>query len=261
MTQERSANIDLLSFNPAEYLNEYYRSVQYENDQLLRFFARASKLVPDRSTFLEYGGGPTIYQLVSFAPRVSSICFTDYIEKNILSVKDWIKTEEYAHDWSDFITVSLQHEGIAHPSREHIKQREAQIKEKLSTFGYVDAFNRHRDKVPLQHFDIVSANFVAESISFDEASWKKSLDSLLSYVKPGGFISMTAIRGATYWKTGDKRFPAFSVDARSISDELTVRGFAIEMIDEIDAEISDQEHPDYQGYNGMVFVLGQQKHR
>ena len=261
MTQEGSQNMDFLSFNPTEYLNEYYRFVRYENDQLLRFFARASKLVPDCSTFLEYGGGPTIYQLVSFAPRVGSICFTDYIDKNILSVKDWIQKEENAHDWSDFITVALQHEGIEHPSREHIKQRETQIKAQLSAFGYVDAFNRHRDQVPLQHYDIVSANFVAESISFDEVSWKRSLDSLLSYVKPGGFISMTAIRGATYWKTGDKRFPAFSVDAHSISKELTGRGFAIEMVDEIDAEISDQEHPDYEGYNGMVFFLGRQKHK
>ena len=180
---------------------------------------------------------------------------------NILSVKDWIKTEKHAHDWSEFISAALQHEGIAHPSTDHIKQREDQIKAHLSAFGSVNAFNRHLDQVPLKQYDVVSANFVAESISFDEATWKKSLDSLLLYLRPGGLLSMTAIRGATYWKIGEKKFPAFNVDARLISEELTARLFAIEMIDEIDAEISDPEHPDYEGYDGMVFVLGRQIYR
>lgn len=261
MTDARSHNIDFSFFNPDEYLNEYYRSVRFENNELLRFFVKASKIVPEGSTFLEYGGGPTIYQLVSFTPRLGSICFTDYVGKNIIAVKDWIKKEEHSHDWTPFIAAALQHEGIEHPSAEQIKEREYQIRAQLMNFGYVDAFNRHLDEVPLQQYDVVSSNFVAESIAFDETSWRKCLDSLLSYVKLGGILCMTAIRGATYWKTGDKNFPAFSVNARSIKKELMDRGFEIENIDEIDAEVTDQKHPDYEGYDGMVFVIARYKHQ
>ena len=253
--------LDFKYFRSKEYLSEYYHSVRSENDELLRFFATASSLIPEDSTFLEYGGGPTIYQLVSFSPRLKSIYFTDHIRQNLLAVQDWIQTKEHSHDWTSFVAVALQHEGIANPSREQIREREDNIKSQMSGFGHVDAFNPHLDEVPSQQYDVVSANFVVESIATDAISWKKGLDSLLSYLKPNGLLSLTSIRGASYWKVGHIKFPAFSVNASSITEELRARGFSIELIHEIDAEVTDQGHPKFEGYDGMVFLMARHQQR
>ena len=212
-------------------------------------------MIPEGSTFLEYGGGPTVYQLVSFAPRVKSIFFTDHLRQNLLAVQAWMQTTEHAHDWTPFIAAALQHEGISYPSTAQILEREDYLKAQLCGFGHVDAFNRKLDEVPLQHYDVVAANFVVESIAKDATSWRQGLDSLLSYLKPGGLLSLTSIRGATYWKVADTKFPAYSVSASSITEELRARGFVIEMIHEIDAEITEQRHPAYEGYDGMVFII------
>lgn len=251
--------LDFSCFSSDDYLAEYYSAVRFENNELLRFFAKASKLVSADSTFLEYGGGPTIYQLVSFAPRVKSIYFTDHLSRNLLTVKAWLKTKQPSHDWTPFIAVALQHEGIASPSAAQISERENYLKAQLQGFGHVDAFNRHLDDIPLEHYDVVSANFVVESITADEKGWRQGLDSLLSYVKPGGLLSLTSIRGAKYWKINDKKFPAFSVSASLITEELRARGFVIEIVHEIDAQITEQNHPSYEGYDGMVFIVARHK--
>mgnify|MGYP000181446558 CR=1 FL=1 len=251
--------LDFSCFSSDDYLAEYYSAVRSENNELLRFFAQASKLVSTGSTFLEYGGGPTIYQLVSFAPRVESIYFTDHLSRNLLTVQAWLQTKKPSHNWTPFIAAALQHEGIASPSAAQISERENYLKAKLCGFGHVDAFNPHLDDIALKQYDVVSANFVVESITVDVKGWRRCLDSLLSYVKPDGLLSLTSIRGATYWKIKDKKFPAFSVSANSITEELRARGFVIEIIHEIDAQITEQSHPGYEGYDGMVFIMARRK--
>lgn len=259
MKSNKSNIRDFTHFSPNEYLNEYYHSVFSENDKLLHFLASVAEVVPQGSTLLEYGGGPTIYQIISFAPRVSTIHFTDYLPENIEAVQDWLNTEAHAHDWKPFVDVALQHEGIKEPTNLQIEERENLVRKQLHSFGHVDAFNIKNDNVKHQAYDVVSANFVAESIAFDDISWRAGLDSILSYVKPGGLLSMTAIRGATYWMTGNKKFPAYYVDAKSLNDELTLRGYEIQMLTEIDAEITDVNHQNYEGYDGMVFLLAKKK--
>src|SRR5689334_2040520 len=76
----QSTQNDFASFSPAAYLQEYYDHIGPENDELLRFFAEAFKLVPPETVMLEFGGGPTIYQLISAAVKVSTIDFTDYLD-------------------------------------------------------------------------------------------------------------------------------------------------------------------------------------
>ena len=246
---------DFDNFTPEEYLNEYYHSVFSEIDKLLRFFSRAAHTINKGATLLEYGGGPTIYQLVSFAPKVESIHFTDYLHENILAVQDWIKEEAHAHNWTPFVEIAIEYETGRKPSAEEVKERENLVRKQLHDFGHVDALDPAQDTVPHTTYDMVSVNFVAESISTTEEQWNRSLDSILAYVKNGGQLCMTAIRGAEYWVSGGKQFPAFSVDVDMIRAELSKRGFKIEMIEEIDAEVTDPKHPQYEGYDGMIFVL------
>ena len=246
---------DFGSFTPEEYLSEYYHSVFSENDKLLRFFSRAAHAINKNATLLEYGGGPTIYQLISFAPKVKSIHFTDYIHDNLLAVQKWINKEERAHNWTPFVEVAIEYETGRKPSHETVTEREELVRSLLHDFGHVDALNPAVDTTPHKQYDMVSVNFVAESISKTEEDWQKSLDSILTYVKPGGQLCMTAIRGAEYWVSGGKQFPAFSVTAKQLEREILRRGFTLEMIEEIDAEIMDKSSAEYEGYDGMVFVL------
>lgn len=248
---------DFKRFVPVSYLNEYYATVIPENDKLMDFFADVSKKVPKSKHLLEYGGGPTIYQLISLTNNVSNIDFTDYLESNNLQVRAWLKSHKNAHNWRPFVGVALFYELGSPPTSSAISARERRVKSSIKTFGHVDAFNPKNDKTARQKYDIVSSNFVAESISSNITEWRKSLRSVTGYVDENGWLVMTAIRNARYWRSGEDTFAAYAIQKVDLERELKKLGFKVVISRQIDADQVDPTHPEYEGYDGMVFVLAQ----
>src|SRR5437016_4759086 len=73
-------------FDPIAYLREYYNHLGEENRELLRFLDQAYAYIFTEigtARMLEFGGGPTIYQLISAARYPVSIDFSDYLDSNL----------------------------------------------------------------------------------------------------------------------------------------------------------------------------------
>lgn len=245
-------------FSPADYLREYYSEVGLENDELLRFFADIAPSMPPGEDLLEYGGGPTVYQLLSFAPAVGGIVFGDYLTKNLDAVAQWIEARPGAHDWAPFARAALRHEGVPADAHE-VEQRLDLVRRRIRTLCRVDALAEAETEAPPTRYAFVSTNFVAESIATTPDDWRRALRTIAGTVRPGGHLAMTAIRNADRWRVGDHWFPALPVDADDIRSTLHDLGHRIEHLVEIDAEILDPAHPGYEGYDGMVFCLSRQR--
>ena len=245
------------TFSPAEYLTEYYSSVSGENTELLKFFIEASRFIPIGVTMLEHGGGPTVYQLISYAFKVSTIEFADYLSRNIAELEKWDKCMPEAHDWTSFTKVALTLELGRAPTNDKITYRENLVRKKLAHFSHVNAFDKKDDTTRLKKYDFVSSNFVAESIACDRREWVKALKNITSYVSSGGLLSMTVIRNAEYWVSGGKKYPSYPVSHDTVIAELQKLGFKITLARQIDADIMDHQDSNYEGYDGMVFVLAQ----
>ena len=242
-------------FTPSAYLDEYYHSVFSENDYLLRFFARAALLVPDGASILEYGGGPTVYQLISLATRAGSIHFTDYLRSNLDEVGRWLAGHAQAHDWRPFIRSALLHEGRHMAGPDEIRKREALIRARVYLSGHVDALDPSFDEAPDQVFDVVSSSFVAESIAGSQVEWMTAMKSICAKVAPDGLLIMAAIRNAPYWVSGGRRYPGFPINRGMLIDGIVERGFVPFYIDEIDAEVTYPGDPGFEGYDGMLFTI------
>jgi len=254
---EKILGRDFKRFLPESYLEEYYATVIPENDKLMAFFADVSTKLPKVKTLLEYGGGPTIYQLISLAGKVSEIDFTDYLESNLTQVKNWVKVKKSAHNWRPFVRVALYYEYGSMPTTNAVSARERKVRSLLKSFGRVDAFKPEHDKTAHQKYDIVSTNFVAESISSNKTEWRCGLRSIVNYVDDNGWLVMTAIRNARYWRSGDDHFASYAIQKKDLEQELKRMGFKIVISRQIDADQTDPTHPEYEGYDGMVFVLAQ----
>jgi hypothetical protein len=241
-------------FTPSAYLNEYYHSVFSENDHLLRFFAEAALLVPDGASILEYGGGPTVYQLISLATRAGSIHFTDYLRSNLDEVERWLTGHEQAHDWRPFIRSALLHEGYRKAGPDEIRNREALIRARVCSSGRVDALDPSFDEAPNQVFDVVSTSFVAESIAGSQREWRTAMRSICARVAPTGLLIMTAIRNAPYWVSDGRRYPSFPINRDMLIDGISELGFVPLYVDEIDAEVTDPSDPSFKGY-GTLFSI------
>ncbi len=242
-------------FTPAAYLAEYYHSVYSENDHLLRFFAQAAGLVGEGASIQEYGGGPTVYQLISLAPRAASIHFTDYLRSNLEEVERWLVSHEQAHDWRPFIRSALLHEGYRAAGPDEIHHREALMRERVRSCGHVDALNPGAGEAPGRTFDVVSTSFVAESIAGSHAQWKTALASICAGVAPAGLLIMTAIRNAPYWVSGGRRYPSFPIDRDRLVEGLAELGFSPLLVEELDADVKDSADPGYKGYDGTLLTV------
>ena len=52
---------------------------------------------------LEFGGGPTIYTLISAALYVKDITFAEYVDASRAEVRKWIDRDPDAHNWFPYV--------------------------------------------------------------------------------------------------------------------------------------------------------------
>jgi SAM-dependent methyltransferase len=242
------------SFVPRDYLEEYYGRVDHENDALLVFLVEASRRIPEDALMLEFGGGPTIYQLVSAAPRVSAIHFAEYLDTNLDEVRRWLTADKEAFDWTAFIDRSLELEGDG-ASRDAQSERARLLRRKVTMLLHCDATRPD----PLgsdgrARYDVVGVHFVPESITSSKAEWRQALENISTLLRPGGLLIMSAVLQARCWRTGEHQYPAVDIGADELQATLSALGFADIDCRSIEAEVIDDGAPDFAGYSGMAFL-------
>jgi hypothetical protein len=216
---------DFGSFSPSIYLEEYYSEIQKEDQHHLHYLAKAYADITGDLTLLEFGGGPTLYQLMSAAAKVKEIHFSDYLESNLVEVRKWVNRDSNAFNWNNVTATALQAEGIT-PTPDAINAREETLREKLTKFLPCNAFQEYPlggDAVV--QYDIVNTHFVAESITDSRNERKQIFAKICSYVKSGGKLVMAAMKCCTAWKNGPKKFPATYITESDIVELLTANGF------------------------------------
>jgi NNMT/PNMT/TEMT family len=242
------------SFSAATYLDEYYSTIGPENDRLLRFLARVHRHQRPGGRMLEFGCGPTIYQLISPAARFESIDVCDYLDDNLTAIRSW-KSGASSHDWTPFFDRALQCESKEAVDEAASRRRADLVRSRLERFLPCDALDDVRllpgGRPP---YDSVGVNFVLESITADRDAWAMALTRVAGLVATGGHLVLCSLEQATYWRCGPSRFPAVPLSRNDILDALRKLGFHLDVVEHVDAEVVDASAPDYAGYPGMLLV-------
>lgn len=249
-----STAVDFAQFKPRDYLDFYYTRIDEENQSLLQFFADAYKDIPTDSMMLEFGGGPTIYQIICAAKHAKAIDFCDYLEGNLDEIKLWQDGDSKSFSWDQFIKRALEIEGL--PSGlSDITKREKLIKSKLRKIMPADAFRT--DPCGLEYreyYDVLGLSFVPEGITNSKPVWQELMANITSLLKPGGTLANAAILEAEYWRSGSQILPAVYLTEDDFKQTFSKLGLSIQSLHSIPSEILDKSDPDYTGYGGMVFI-------
>ena len=251
MRNTKEIEFDFDTFDPRGYLREYYMTIDYENDQLLRFFSECYRDINPRSTLLVFGSGPTLYSLITAATKVDTIHVCDRLDSNLHEIQLWKRGDEEAFNWEPFIQRALELEGKSRVKREDLRRRAELLRSKLTTFCSCDAFS----SPPLQgnHFneyDIVQVNFAPESITSSLIKWERAIHNIISLLKPQGTLILTALKNAVYYQLQEKKIPAVSIDEKVLTQILRKFGFR-------EAHILVQTIPaslPYRGYSGIILI-------
>lgn len=251
---------NFLNFSPQEYLEEYYSHIGTENSALLSFFSKAYKDFDENSLkTLEIGGGPTIYQLISLAPVAKCVHFTDYLVKNLEQIKHWVKNDSRGYNWDNFILYALN---IEQPGKVHdqdsILERKGLIQKKLTNFSTCNVFKDSVVDTNEGPYDLLSMNFVAESVSSDMKEFTAVLSRMSNLLVPGGVFVMSGLLKAKFWVEGGRKFPSTYLTEKDVIDLLTNIGYKIEIFDTVAAE-HDKSDPENQGYEGIFMVKARMK--
>jgi hypothetical protein len=240
-------------FDPGAYLDEYYGDIGDENMALLAFLASAYQGIPKGGRLLDFGGGPTIYPLISAADRVDEIHFSDYLESNLEEVRRWLHRDPTAFDWDDFIRKAIELESGAPCSEAAAEGRANRIRERVTRLCRCDASRTPPVEPPPDLYDVVLTNFCAESATSDRDEWAFFTTNILSVLKPGGWLVISALKGATRYAVGSRSFPAVDIGEEDLLSLLEANDFAREDVQlmTIPADRPTRE------YRGLMLAVAQ----
>ncbi|GIF01468.1 guanitoxin biosynthesis pre-guanitoxin forming N-methyltransferase GntF [Paractinoplanes rishiriensis] len=202
---------------PAEYLTDYYRTVEPDEIATIAFLVDAMHHAERDQPVLYFGTGPTLHHVFACAETASEIHLGDYLPENLAEIQRWIDRAPGAHDWRPFVRYTLQCEGITGPTDAEVTARENLTRAKITKLVRVDA--RHPRPVNRSYPTVVSA-YCADSATGDRATWELFMRHITGLVQPGGLFLTAALRRCRGYMVGGKTFPGADIDERDLRAAL-----------------------------------------
>ena len=188
-----------------------------------------SKLPRNNLRVLNFGGGPTISDLISAAPCVEEIVFAEYTEKNRQAVEKWQKNLPESPDWSPFFKFIV--EKLEGNSSEEVTNRESELRKKIRHILPCDIEWEDPVKWPSTWgpqsatFDVVTTSFCLEVCAKSYEGYRQAIAKLKRYLKPNGHIVLFGSLGESYYIVGQERFRSFTLSKNFIVETLASEGF------------------------------------
>jgi hypothetical protein len=206
---------------------------------------RSLQAISPDSRLLDFGGGPTVYTLITAATRAKEIDFCDYLESNLAEVQKWLRREPSAYNWTHFIKTTLVLEGRDY-SPESVTWREDEVRARVKQIMRCDANRRHPLEQIAAQYDVLVTNFCAESATHNCQQWNRFVRNIASLIKPQGRLIMSALKGAVSYAVGQEVFPAVHIMEEDLIEVLCEAGFIEETI-HIESVPADRPSRHYQG--------------
>jgi hypothetical protein len=160
------------AFVPDEYLADYYaEGPDTDVDFIVSFIARLGKeLRLSKLSVLELGGGPALYSTAAYVPFAKEIHFSDYLPANLSTVSSWVQNALGAFDWSAFVALVLEREGIP-ATKDAIAERTSDMRRLVTRVIECDVLSS--DPVPggFNSYDLVSALYCTDIASSTVKEW------------------------------------------------------------------------------------------
>ena len=209
-----------------------------------------------KARVLEFSGGPCIHSLISAAPYVSDILFTDYAEDNLREIKLWRDDDSSSFNWSQFFEFVVKDlEGCS--AIDAPLEREKLLRKRIKSIVLCDIKQENPllvetgDTEPV--FDIISCNqtLVTTSVNLDE--YKKKLEKLLRLLKPGGFYVGVEALEITWWTVGETKYSTVMFTADGLHD--TLRSAGLEILSSSQVEVPESNRFKFSDAKAYIFTV------
>ncbi|XP_063211517.1 nicotinamide N-methyltransferase [Chroicocephalus ridibundus] len=223
------------SFNPQEYLREFYRLTDSQGQpntfltQNLRVLQKMFSLDGLRGdTLIDVGCGPTIYQLLSACEHFQEIIALDYTDQNRRELEKWLKKEAGAFDWRPVVEYVCELEG----DREKWAEKEEKLRKKVKQVLKCDVTKANpTEPVSLPLADCIVSTLCLEAACKDLATFRSALRNVGALVKPGGHLVMVTVLQETYYAFNNQVFSCLRLDKNMVEEAVEGAGFDVRFSD------------------------------
>ena len=240
------------SFDPKIYLEQFYEKLKGDENEygsavpiIKSFHEFWSSFKAPKGTkvrYLEFGGGPSITNLVFACPKVDHIVFAEYVEANREAVKSWIAGDPDAYDWMPLIEIVVleleQGRGIVESpvvrtdkEKHDCVNRANELKRKIKSVVPCDV-----TKAPIvqldtddvaKPFDVVSSSFCLSACVSSEVHYKNTVAELCKLLKPNGYLFMVGFIEQTFYPVGEVKFSTFPLTEKMVKEAMNEAGMEI----------------------------------
>ncbi|NXT45504.1 NNMT methyltransferase, partial [Pluvianellus socialis] len=219
------------SFDPQEYLNEFYRlsdSWGQPNTFLMQNLRSVFKMFSldglRGGTLIDVGCGPTIYQLLSACEGFQEIIALDYTGQNRRELEKWLKNEAGAFDWKPVVKYVCELEG----DREKWAEKEEKLTKKARQVLKCDVTKANpTDPVSLPPADCIVSTLCLEAACKDLTTFCSTLRNISALVKLGGHLVMVTILPETYYAFHKQVFSCLYLEKNVVEEAVEGAGFEV----------------------------------
>ncbi|MBU2513510.1 hypothetical protein KJ966_19385 [bacterium] len=243
------------AFDPIDYLEENYTGPDQEDKFTAEFMTEANKKLDTAPLVLEFGGGPSLLTVATYAELAREIHFSDFVPNSLNEVQRWLNKDPGAFSWRNRIKRILIAED-KFPTDDLIDVRENDIRSKITKLVVGDATLEKPIGETSVMYDYINAHHCLDvaATNFDE--WCQVMKNIASLLKPKGWLVISITTGTTTYTVGDMKFRCCNLSQDDVRDGFKQAGFDLDtmLIDsiKIPAKIGRE-------YNGMTMAMVQKK--
>lgn len=260
--------IDYQFFDSITYLNQYFHSMDEENERLLRFFAHVARTHNlQGATILDFGCGPTIYAMISLCRNCAEIHMSDYLDKNLQQIQWWLEGAEQSFNWDPFFQQVLAWESLAENNDGNgmnsvtvpasaVAARAALLRQKVTRLIPSNArFGHPVGCEGFSRYDVLVSSFCLEAVAHDINDWQNLFANMTTMLKPGGMLVFTTLIDSTAYQVGERFLATCSIPKQILLDTLVQAGYESSSIELHEME----ETMSGRSYQGFAMLTGRKQ--
>ncbi|XP_073459220.1 nicotinamide N-methyltransferase-like isoform X2 [Aquarana catesbeiana] len=200
---------------------------------------------------IDFGGGPTIYQLLSACEVFKNIISSDFVENNRAEVEKWLRKDPDAFDWTPIVKMVCELEGNS--DSESCKKKEEKLRRTVTKVLTCDALKKNPfEPVKMPQADCIISCLCLETPCKDVETFTNALRNLKALIKPGGHIVIQSVLNCSYYYVGKKRFFCLAITKEELEKAYRDAGYeivklkAIPLTEKLSLDLTDE--------NGYYFI-------
>ena len=252
-----SAEFDAKNWVPREYRKVYYPQfdIGAENraliaQQVLMWRLIGAAMEMPKPELHVVGGGGVLWDLAAAAPYIAGIRYTDPFVSSLSLVHAFLEGERY---WDAYVAATLAAEdppsGVT-----RVAERTELIRQRIAA---VERWDIRGAECTRARCEVVSAQFVADSITSRRAVWLALIRNLSAAVAPNGWLILSSLARARSWRgsaSAPTPQPASYLTVEDIHDAFNETGLKVCHTATLSCEPKHRSE-----YGGLIAVLAHKR--